>query len=83
MTDHLQYDRNDPAGAGSGNSRNGSRAKTLLTDVGPGGIAVPRDRESGFEPQTVRSVSGGVSALARWCCRCRARGLTHGDISVH
>ena len=35
MTDHLGYDKHDPAGRNTGNSRNGSRAKTVLTDVGP------------------------------------------------
>jgi putative transposase len=42
ITDHLGYERHDPAGAGSGNSGNGVRAKTVLTDVGPVEIAVPR-----------------------------------------
>src|ERR1700735_5436298 len=34
MTAHLGYEKHDPAGRGSGNSRNGSTGKTLLTDVG-------------------------------------------------
>lgn len=44
ITDHLGYDKHDPAGKNGGNSRNGTRAKTVLTDVGPVEIAVPRDR---------------------------------------
>jgi hypothetical protein len=48
ITDHLGYEKHDPAGAGSGNSRNGVRAKTVLTDVGPVEIEVPRDREGSF-----------------------------------
>jgi putative transposase len=46
VTDHLGYDRNDPAGKNSGNSRNGTRSKTVLTDVGPGrhsGAPGPRE----------------------------------------
>jgi putative transposase len=39
ITDHLGYDKHDPAGRGTGNSRNGTRSKTLLTDVGP--VATP------------------------------------------
>jgi hypothetical protein len=35
ITDHLGYEKHDPAGAGSGNSRNGVRSKTVLIDVGP------------------------------------------------
>src|SRR5919112_1376429 len=50
VTDHLGYDRHDPAGANSGNSRNGARGKTVLTDVGPVEVAVPRDRQGGFAP---------------------------------
>jgi transposase-like protein len=38
ITDHLGYDKHDPAGKNGGNSRNGTRAKTVLTDVGPAGI---------------------------------------------
>ncbi|MFJ5819608.1 transposase, partial [Streptomyces sp. NPDC093108] len=44
ITDHLGYDKHDPAGKNGGNSRNGTRAKTVLTDVGPVKTAVPRDR---------------------------------------
>src|SRR6201996_4354880 len=43
MDDHLGYRKHDPAGDGSGNSRNGHRAKTVLTGAGPGGIEAPRD----------------------------------------
>jgi Transposase, Mutator family len=44
MTGHLGYERHDPAGRGSGNSRNGMAPKTVLTDVGAVDLAVPRDR---------------------------------------
>src|SRR5205085_3115173 len=44
MDAHLGYRKHDPAGDGSGNSRNGHRAKTVLTEVGPVAISVPRDR---------------------------------------
>ena len=53
MTDHLGYDKHDPAGRGCGNSRNGTRAKTVLTDVGPVQVDVPRDRDASFEPRIV------------------------------
>jgi hypothetical protein len=43
ITDHVGYDKHDPAGKGSGNTRNGSRTKTVLTDVGPVEVRVPRD----------------------------------------
>jgi putative transposase len=55
LSDHLGYDRHDPAGRGCPNSRNGTRTKTVLTDtVGPVEIAVPRDRDGSFEPQLVK-----------------------------
>ena len=50
MTGHLDYDKHDPAGRGSGNSRNGTTGKTVLTDIGAVNLAVPRDRNGSFDP---------------------------------
>src|SRR6476469_5256104 len=50
---HLGYARHDPAGRDGGNSRNGHRAKTVLTDVGPVQVDVPRARDASFAPQIV------------------------------
>jgi putative transposase len=44
LADHLGYEPYDPAGRGSGNSRNGSSAKAVTTDVGEVALRVPRDR---------------------------------------
>ena len=66
MDAHLGYAKHDPAGNGSGNSRNGKRVKTVLADVGPVQIEVPRDRGSSFEPQIVPKRQrrlGGVDDL--------------------
>jgi putative transposase len=46
LSEHLGYDRHDPAGRNGGNSRNGTRSKTVLTEVGPVEIEVPRDRDA-------------------------------------
>src|SRR5215470_6293183 len=54
MTGHLGYDKHDPAGRGSGNNRNGSTGKTVLTDIGVVDLAVPRDRNGTFDPKIVR-----------------------------
>lgn len=35
ITDHVGYEKHDAVGRNSGNSRNGTRTKTVLTDVGP------------------------------------------------
>nr|BFD96514.1 IS256 family transposase [Kitasatospora sp. Xyl93] len=83
MTDHLGYEKHDPAGAGSGNSRNGVRSKTVLTEVGPVAIEVPRDREGSFEPQLVRKRQRRLSGVDEMVLSLSARGLTHGEISAH
>jgi putative transposase len=44
LTHHLGYEKGDPAGRGTGNSRNGTSAKTVLTEDGSVEIDVPRDR---------------------------------------
>ena len=49
MTDHLGYDKHDPVGRNRGNSRNGVRSKTVLTEIGPVEIEVPRDVEATFD----------------------------------
>ena len=54
MAEHLGYDKHDPAGRGTGNSRNGTRTKTVLTEIGPVQIEVQRDVDASFEPQIVR-----------------------------
>ena len=52
LDDHLGCAKNDPAGRNGGTSRNGRRAKTVLTDTGPVEISVPRGRESRPRPTT-------------------------------
>jgi putative transposase len=55
MTEHLGYEKHDPAGAGTGNIRNGTRSKTVLTEnIGQVEIEVPRDRAGTYAPQIVR-----------------------------
>ncbi len=53
LDDHLGYARHDPAGRDGGNSRNGHRPKTLITETGPVELSVLRDRDSSFEPKIV------------------------------
>ena len=53
LSEHLGYEKGDPAGRGSGNSRNGYSSKTVVGDDGAVEIAVPRDRQGSFEPQIV------------------------------
>jgi putative transposase len=83
ITDHLGYDKHDPAGANSGNSRNGLRAKTVLTDVGPVELNVPRDRDGSFEPTIVRKRQRRLSGVEDMVLSLSAKGLTTGEISAH
>ena len=83
ITDHLGYDQGDPAGRGTGNSRNGTRSKTVVTDVGPVEIDVPRDRDSSFEPQIVRKRQRRLGGVEDMVLSLSAKGLTHGEISAH
>ncbi|WP_372448610.1 IS256 family transposase [Streptomyces durocortorensis] len=80
ITDHLGYDKHDPAGQNSGNSRNGTRAKTVLTDVGPVEIAVPRDREGSFQPKIVKKRLSGIDEMV---ISLAAKGLTTGEVKAH
>ena len=66
LDDHLGYEKNDVAGRNGGNSRNGYRAKMVLTDAGPVEISVPRDRESSFEPRIVAKRQRRLSGVMRW-----------------
>jgi putative transposase len=83
ITDHLGYAKHDPAGKDGGNSRNGTRAKTVLTDVGPVEITVPRDRDGSFEPQIVRKRQRRLSGVEDMVLSLSAKGLTTGEISAH
>jgi putative transposase len=52
ITDHLGYDKHERGGGKeAGNSRNGTRSKTVITDIGPVDIDVPRDRDASFDPK--------------------------------
>ncbi|WP_331740858.1 IS256 family transposase (plasmid) [Streptomyces cyaneofuscatus] len=83
ITDHLGYDKHDPAGKNGGNSRNGTRAETVLTDVGPVEITVPRDREGSFEPKIVRKRQKRLSGVDEMVISLAAKGLTTGEVQAH
>ena len=83
MTDHLGYGKHDPAGRGSGNSRNGTRAKTVLTEIGPVQIEVPRDRDASFDPAIVRKRQKRLEGISQIVLSLTARGLTTGEVAAH
>jgi len=83
MDDHLGYEKGDPAGRGTGNSRNGHYGKTLTTQAGPVRISVPRDRNAEFEPQIVKKGQRRAGPVDEIILSLYARGLTTRDIQAH
>jgi len=84
MTEHLGYGKHAVAGRGSGNSRNGSRTKKVITDAcGQVEVEVPRDRGGTFEPVIVGKHQRRVSDVDRVVLSLYAKGLTTGEISAH
>jgi transposase-like protein len=84
LTEHLGYEKHDPAGAGTGNIRNGTRAKTVLTEAtGQVDIEVPRDRAGSFEPQIVKKRQRRLSGVDEIVLSLYAKGLTTGEIAAH
>ena len=84
MSEHLGYDKHEPVGRNRGNSRNGKRAKTVLSDAcGEVDIEVPRDREGSFEPVIVKKRQRRLSEVDEVVLSLYAKGLTTGEISAH
>src|ERR1700739_855580 len=80
LTEHLGYEKGDPAGRGSGNNRNGTSAKTILTEDGEVGIAVPRDRAGRFAPQPVAKGQTRFDGFDDKILSLYARGMTVREI---
>lgn len=70
----LGYDRHESSGRNLGNSRNGSRPKTVLTEAGPVEIQVPRDRDGTFEPKVVKKHSRRMPGVDELVTRASAVG---------
>ena len=83
LTEHLGYEKGDPAGRGSPNSRNGSTPKTLATEVGEIPLAVPRDRAGTFEPRLVPKGVRRAGGLDDMIVSLYAGGMTVRDIQHH
>jgi transposase-like protein len=83
MTEHLGYERHDVAGNNSGNSRNGSFPKSVVTEVGEVDLRVPRDRNGTFDPALVPHGERRIDGLAGQVISLYAQGLTTGEIRDH
>ena len=84
MTEHLGHEKNGPVINETGNVRNGTRTKTVLTEsTGEVGIEVPRDRAGSFEPQIVQKRQRRLTGVDEIVLSLYAKGLTTGEISAH
>lgn len=83
MADHLGYEAGDPAGRGSGNSRNGHGRKTVLTTAGPVPLEVPRDRAGTFTPGIVPKGKRRLGQVEDMILSLYARGMSTRDITAH
>jgi putative transposase len=83
LTHHRGYEKGDPAGRGTGNNRNGSFAKTVLTEDGSVEIDVPLDRNGTFEPQIVAKGETRLDGFDDKIISLYARGMTVREIQGH
>lgn len=83
LTGHLGYDKGDPAGRLLPNSRNGSSAKTVSSEVGDVTLAIPRDRDGSFIPTLVPKGSRRIGGLDSMIVSLYAGGMTIRDIEHH
>lgn len=81
MTEHLGYEKHQVTD--SANARNGTRSKTVLTEVGAVEIDVPRDREGSFQPKIVRKRQRRLDGIDEIVLSLTARGLTTGEVAAH
>lgn len=83
LTSHLGYEKHAAEGRKTGNSRNGTTAKSVLTGAGELEIEVPRDRNSEFEPQLVKKGQRRLPGFDDKVIALYARGLTTREIQGH
>ena len=83
LSEHLGYEKGDRAGRGSGNSRNGSTPKTLLTDFGELAVDIARDRNGSFEPQIIPKGETHWNGFDDKIIGLYAEGMTVESIRTH
>jgi putative transposase len=83
LTDHLGYEPHREPPGGTGNTRNGSTGKTLMTEHGPVGIRTPRDRDGSFEPRLVRKRQQRFEGFDEQILALYSRGMSTRDIEAH
>jgi putative transposase len=83
LTQHLGYEKHDPDGYNSGNSRNGTSAKTVKGEFGEITVETPRDRNSSFEPQLLKKHQTRFDGFDDKIVSMYARGMTTREIQGH
>lgn len=83
LTVELGYEKGDPAGRGSGNSRNGTTPKRVHTEIGTLDLDIPRDRNGDFEPKIVPKGATRLNGFNERIIALYARGVTVRDIQAH
>ena len=83
MKEHLGYDSNHPDGVNTGNSRNGTSKKKILTEIGDIDITIPRDRNGQFEPQIIKKHQRRFDGFDDKIISMYGRGMTTRDIQGH
>src|SRR4051794_17635843 len=83
LADHVGYEPHQEPPGGTGNTRNGSTPKTLVTEHGPVDINTPRDREGSFEPKIVRKRQRRFEGFDEKILALYARGMSTRDIEAH
>jgi len=83
LTVELGYEKGDPAGRGSGNSRNGTTPKRVHTEIGTLDLDIPRDRNGDFEPKLVPKGATRLNGFNERIIALYARGVTVRDIQAH
>lgn len=83
MDQHLGYPKHAHEGRDGANSRNGTRSKTVITEIGPVEIDTPRDRDGSFEPATVKKRQRRLHGVDSMVISLTAKGLTTGEIEAH
>src|ERR1700721_2199452 len=83
LTDHLGYEKHDPAGHHRGNTRNGKSQKTSKGDFGELELEPPRDRQATFEPKMVAKGQTRWTGFDDKIISMYARGMTTREIQGH
>src|SRR6202142_321428 len=83
LTEHVGYEKHDPAGNNSGNSRNGTAKKSVKGDFGEIDLETPRDRNGSFEPKIVAKGQTRFTGFDDKIVSMYARGMSTREIAGH